>query len=144
VNSDYGHPVGHFNARNQIVPSWFHELEADVMFRIGWLAVICLVCVGALLMLRTSLESRAMADASASLFDSKAAPELEGTPPLPKADRLPSIYFDTTQKTVPVTTIRPTPSEANTPPVRKTREVVSWHWHVGSKITKGTAVVPDR
>jgi len=123
------------------------------MSRTFWLALICLFLLGALL--RTNIGAR--------LVDSEAAPVLisppdlpiDDRPPLAKTDRLPSPFFDgPAEKFAGIIQILPASSDlaANRKPnqagdllpqpAADGNEATTWHWHVGSRITKRTTVVP--
>ena len=127
------------------------------MRRTAWLALICLIPLGGLFALRSNIgahpiDGEAVA-AAAALPDLK----IDDRPPLAKADRLPSPYFDkATAK--PAGTVKLVPAEPDpvitpktslagdvTPPARSgASEVTTWHWHAGSKITKRTTTVPPQ
>jgi outer membrane biosynthesis protein TonB len=139
------------------------------------LALLCLFLVGALLAVRTTIATRAIAEPAASEAAPDAVPEADDdSPPLAKSDRLPMV--DPDAKRVPVIPIEVAPAEKNAAETRKetkletptvetkptetpkaeTRpketpkaearpreapkpdETISWHWHVGSKISKRT------
>jgi hypothetical protein len=83
-------------------------------------------------------------------------PPLDDRPPLAKSDRLPSPYFDKpTAKAAGIVRATPVVLEETIIPVAKqtpdlapqaksqTDEVTTWHWHVGSKITKRTTAVSN-
>jgi hypothetical protein len=132
------------------------------MTRTVWLALIFLISLGLLFPLRTNILLRTNIGARPIARDQPAVQRLspapppedmprDDAPPLAKSDRLPSAYFDTIPpKSIPTAEIVP---EAHDPPAPRslekdsapqarprTEEVRSWHWHVGSKITKRTIV----
>jgi hypothetical protein len=121
---------------------------------------IGLLIIAALLIVRTSLEARAVPEVAPALSVANAA-EPDALP-LAKADRLPPPDFVVRMPVVPV---EPTPSIANTPVSKttvskrqvskteaskteaskteasKTEAVTTWHWRAGSKkIHKSTSV----
>jgi hypothetical protein len=116
--------------------------------RTVWLALICLISLGVLFTLRSNTGARPVQGETVSVLPSPDLP-IDDRPPLAKSDRLPSAYFD---KPVakPDDTVRilpAVPDPANTPkapsqPTADANEVTTWHWHVGSKITKRTTVAP--
>jgi hypothetical protein len=123
--------------------------------RTVWLALICLISLGALFTLRSNIGARPVHGEAASVLASSPDLSVGNRPPLAKSDRLPSAYFDKPvakpEETVQVSPAVPEPAitpKANQPgdlssqPTADTSEVTSWHWHVGSKITKRTTVAP--
>ena len=119
------------------------------MPRTVWLALICLLAVSVLFAVRTGI----IPVATASLADAATVSAIHEEPPLAKADRLPSRYIPATPSNTTVRTIeigptpepeKPGPTAAVSGPKTKNQELTSWHWHVGSKITKRTTVVRDR
>ena len=140
------------------------------MFRLIGLGSIGLLVIAALLIVRTSLEARAVPEAAPPLSVANAAePDL---PPLAKADKLPPPDFVVR---MPVVSVEPTPLIANTPVSKtqgsktqasktevsktevsktevskreaskteasKTDAITTWHWRAGSKkIHKSTNV----
>jgi hypothetical protein len=117
------------------------------MARTVWLALICLVAVSVLFAVRTSIGARVIPMGTASLADAAAAtaPAIDDAPPLAKADRLPFRRFPAAPSKTTVSTIAnaPTPEAEKIGPKAgasgsgtKSEELTSWHWHVGSKITK--------
>src|SRR5262245_14023470 len=117
------------------------------MPRTIWLAVICLVFLSALFALRTSIGARTIIGST----DTATASGIDDRSPLAKSDRLPSLYFDRTEAKAVVSTVKiaPTQPEAKASPktidayhaASERKEVTSWHWHVGSKVTKRTTLV---
>jgi hypothetical protein len=117
------------------------------MPRTIWLALICLLFMSALFALRTGT------GAPKNVPSTDAAPPsaVDHEPPLAKSDRLPSPDFDRADAKASVRTVKiaPTqPEEKSSPKTVDThddasarKEVTSWHWHVGSKITKRTTPV---
>jgi hypothetical protein len=123
------------------------------MARIVWRALVCLLAVSVLFALRTSIGARAVPVGTASLTDAATASAIDEKPPLAKADRLPSRYFPATpsKTTVSAIEIAPPREPAKVGPktnvsgsATKDYEVTSWHWHVGSKITRRTKVIGER
>jgi hypothetical protein len=117
------------------------------MARTVWLALICLIAVGVLFAVRTGIGSRVIPMGTASAADVATTPAIYDEPPLAKADRLTIRQFpvapETTLRTIEVT---PTPEPEIAKPAvsanarTESHEVTSWHWHVGSKVTKRTTV----
>jgi hypothetical protein len=130
------------------------------VFRLVGFGSIGLLIIAALLIVRTSLEARAVPEAAAPLSVAIAAEA--DAPPLAKADKLPAPDFVVRMPVVPV---EPTPSTASTKASRtqvpkteasktevsktevskteasKTEAVTTWHWRAGSKkIHKSTNV----
>jgi hypothetical protein len=105
------------------------------MFRGVWLALACLVCVGVLFALKTSVGAPVKEDASS--FDTANGTDIDQEPRA-KADRLDAVIKTLPEKIVVSTTkIAPPKSEAG--PSEKTTEITNWHWHEGGKITKRSA-----
>jgi hypothetical protein len=117
------------------------------MPRTIWLAILGLLFVSALFALRTSSGARTMVEGT----DAAPPSEIDDRPPLAKSDKLPSLDLDPTVAKASVTTVKiaPTQPVAKASPGkveadhagREAQEVTSWHWHVGSKITKRTTTV---
>jgi hypothetical protein len=128
----------------------------DAMQRTVWLALICLVSLGVLVALRTNIGARAVPGEITSAGEPRLPPPIDDPSPLAKSDRLPSPYFDSpqTKETHPIKIVPTAPERADAPkpanPLRSSidaksqaKEVTSWHWHVGSSITKrNTAAGP--
>jgi hypothetical protein len=96
------------------------------MPRTIWLALVCLLLLSALFALRTSIEEDGL--------------------PLVKSDRLPAPPLERAEAKASVTTVKiaPEPPEAKASPrtaASERKEITSWHWRAGSKITKRTTVV---
>jgi hypothetical protein len=117
-----------------------------------WLALICLIFLGGIL-LRSNIGARPMDRETAAVLD--AAPDfpIDDRPPLAKSDRMPSPYLDgsaakpagTVLPASPDPVIAPKVNQAGSLPSQSTAdtsEATTWHWHVGSKITKRTTVAP--
>ena len=99
------------------------------MLRLFWL-IICVVLVVGLVAIRNLVSiSRTMPEAIA-------AEVIEVTkPPLAKGDRLPSRFFDERRSSIAVETQKVIPIE----PADKSEandDVISWHWHEGSKVVR--------
>jgi hypothetical protein len=117
------------------------------MPRTIWLALICLLLLSALFALRTSTGARTIAGSTAAVPSSA----IDDGQPLAKSDRFPSLDLNRSETKASVTTVKiaPTQPETKAPPktreadhaARERREVTSWHWHAGSKITKRTTIV---
>jgi hypothetical protein len=107
------------------------------MLRTVWLALVCLICVGALSALRTSFGNSPM-KVKASSFDAAVGSEREQEP-LAKADRLDLNYLRNAPEEISVDTIntsRPAPTAPEVKLKEQATEVTSWHWHEGSKTIK--------
>ena len=114
------------------------------------LAVMCLLFMAAVLALKPTMSSRAVWDAAAlhsiasvaTISDSSSAFPVANTSS--KADTPPNAHsVDAVEKVaVEATKIAPVQVDAQSPPTSAPTkpEVVSWHWHAGSKVTKQTAV----
>lgn len=122
------------------------------MARTVWFAFICLLAVSVLLAVKTGIGARVIPLGTASLADAATASAIYEKPPLAKADRLHLRQFlatpDTTVSTIEIT---PTPEPEKATPKAgvngsraESQEVISWHWHAGSKITKRTTVLRER
>ena len=135
------------------------------MLRLFGFGSIGLLVIAALLIVRTSLEARAVPEMAQPMSVANAA-EPDAIP-LPKADRLPPPDFVVR---MPVVSVEPTPSIANNPVSKtqvsktqasktevskteaskteaskteasKTDAITTWHWRAGSKkIHKSTSV----
>jgi hypothetical protein len=120
-----------------------------------WLALICLIALGVLFTLRSNIGARPLLSETAPVPAPSSDLPIDDKTPLVKSDRLPSPYFNkpaaqsagTVQhlSTVPGRTISPKANQPGDVPSQVTaeaNEVTTWHWHVGSKITKRTTVAP--
>ena len=125
------------------------------MRRTVWLALMCLISLGVLFTLRSNIGARPVRDETPSVLPPSPDLPREDRPPLAKSDRLPSAYFDKPvakrDDTVrilpaepdPATTPKPNqPGDLPSQPTADASEATTWHWHVGSKITKRTTVAP--
>lgn len=119
--------------------------EGVEMFRPICLALFCLLLVGALFAVRSTIAARATAEPAFSQAAPDAIPQEDDAPPLAKADKLPLVDLDAVKRTVSVIPIEATPPEKKTNPAEKkakespkSEETISWHWHEGSKISKRT------
>ena len=121
------------------------------MFRPFCYGLICFVILGSSFALRQALSSAALPEASAALETPQASssfPSSSESYPKPtetlKSDKLemtlPENVAD--KVTVQTTLIQSAPDVS--PPVKKSVEVTTWHWHAGAKITKKTRNVADR
>src|SRR5262245_15219840 len=111
------------------------------MPRTIWLGLVCLLLLSALFALRTSIGARTIVESTAAAPPS-AIEEVE--PPLAKSDRLPAPALERAEK-ASVTTVKiaPEPPQAKASPgtaASERKEITSWHWRAGSKITKRTTV----
>jgi hypothetical protein len=117
------------------------------MIKAFCLAVMCLLYMAVVLALKPTMSSRAVQDAAAlhtitSVASTSGAFPVADT--LSNADRSPTASsFDAVQEVAAEESkIAPVAADPRTPPTFAATkpEVVSWHWRVGSKITKRTAV----
>lgn len=114
------------------------------MPRTIWLAFVCLLLLGALFALRASIGARTIA----ARADAAPPAAIEDGLPLAKSDRLPSLPLDRAEAKASVTTVKIAPEAKASPgtveaqqAAGQRKEVTSWHWHVGSRITKRTTTV---
>lgn len=107
------------------------------MLRPIYLALICLSFIGVLIAVRTTIAARAVSEPKLAP-DTRAISETDDRPPLAKGDKLPSADLELVKKKVSVVPIEVAPAETKTPTSSKVEEVTSWHWHVGSKVSKRT------
>jgi hypothetical protein len=123
--------------------------------RTVWLALMCLISLGVLFTLRSNIGARPVRNETTSVLPASRDLPKEARPPLAKSDRLPSAYLDKPGARpddtvrilpgVPDAAITPKASQLGDLPPQSTadaNEVTTWHWHVGSKITKRTTVAP--
>jgi hypothetical protein len=113
------------------------------MPRTIWLAVFCLLVLGALFALRRTIGAPTMVGSTAAAPPS--AIEADG-PPLAKSDRLPAPVLERAEAKASVTTVKiaPEPADAKASPktaASERKEITSWHWRAGSKITRRSTVV---
>jgi hypothetical protein len=127
------------------------------MRRTAWLALICLIALGGLFALRSNIGAHPIHDEAVAGPGPSPHRMLDDRPPLAKADRLPSPYFDKIAAK-PAGAVKPVPAEPDPvitpkpsvagdvipPATSGASEVTTWHWHAGSKITKRTTTVPPR
>lgn len=114
------------------------------MQRLIWPALLCLVASGGLFAVRSVVRLTAVVRAAPPAITANVINE--ATPPLAKGDRLPSRFFDKaaprTDSAAPrtiVDTVKIVPVNAPTQPEAPKDDVVSWHWHEGSKIVRRRA-----
>ena len=119
------------------------------MPRTIWLALFCLLFLSALFALRTNTGARTIVGSTDAATTS--AIEEAGLP-LAKSDRLPALPLERAEAKASVTTVKvaPEPPEAKASPrtveahqaASERKEITSWHWHAGSKITRRTTSQP--
>src|SRR5215831_40925 len=131
------------------------------MPRTLWLAVICFTLISVLFALRTTIGADATSARTAPYQTNAApAPADADNPPLAKGDRLPSLLLDSPRSAAndAMSVVPSQPDQRSVtsqPPVipkrsvvsspaPEAKEVTSWHWHSGSKITKRTSVAGQR
>ena len=112
------------------------------MQRLIWLALLCVVGIGGLFVIRSLMGASAVSHRVPEVV----APEViapvvtDDAPALPKGDRLPSRFFDSAfDGALPkpaVETLKIVPAEAPKPPEAAKDDVISWHWHEGSKVVR--------
>jgi hypothetical protein len=112
------------------------------MWKAYCLALACLFGMGAVLALAPASD-RILSDATAALpstsMSTRAVEEDDEALVVntsSKADKLSIAASDAAHQKVAVETIKVAPTSAPTRSAPKTREVTSWHWHVGSKIKR--------
>ena len=117
---------------------WFCAYRHDHHMRLVWLSVIGLVCIGALLQLRSTVRASA---------ETVAVEETVQSNQKAKGDRLDLLYRPQPEKRTlsapPLPVVEPAnaaPAVVTTPPKSespKPTDTVSWHWRAGDKaITK--------
>jgi hypothetical protein len=119
------------------------------------LALICLISLGVLVTLRSNIGARPMGGETTLVLALTPDLPIGDRSALAKSDRLPSVYFDKpvakpeetvrVSPAVPEPAITPRANQRGDLPSQSTAdasEVTTWHWHVGSKITKRTTVAP--
>ena len=130
------------------------------MRRTAWLALICLIPLGGLFALKSNIGAHPIDGEAVAVAAPSPGLMIDNRPPLAKADRLPSPYFDkaAAKPAGAAGAVKPLPAEPDpviipktslagdvTPPARSAAsEVTTWHWHAGSKITKRTTTVPPQ
>jgi hypothetical protein len=100
------------------------------MQRLIWLALFCLAGIGGLFAVRSVVAVSAINRATPEAI---AADPTDVATPLPKGDRLPSQFFD---RALPQTAVEIVPTEAPKQSEVSKDDVVSWHWHEGSKVVR--------
>ena len=102
--------------------------------RIIWFALFSLAAVGGLATVRSVVGSNVV---DRTLPAAVAATGASDTAlPLPKGDRLPSPFFNGAPREIPVVTVKVAPTENPQKLEATNDEIVSWHWHQGSKIVR--------
>jgi hypothetical protein len=107
------------------------------MKRLLWLALFCLLGIGALFAARTVAGMTAASRAAPKAVVSDMT-DIE-TPPLAKSDRLPSRVIENALPKMAIDTIKITPTQAPQQSETPKDEIVSWHWHQGGKIVRHRA-----
>jgi|SRR5581483_5516394 len=111
------------------------------MSRVVWLALFCLAAIGGLAVIRSVVGS---SSATRPMPADMAADVSDAAPALPKGDRLPLRSFDkaapppdviTTNPAVATSAVAPVET-AKRPEAKAKDDIVSWHWHQGSKIVR--------
>jgi hypothetical protein len=112
---------------------------------------MCLISLGVLFTLRSNIGARPVHGEKASVLPPSPGLAIDDRSPLAKSDRLPSAYFDKPvakpDNTLGMLPPVPDPTanwlgDLPSQPTADANEVTTWHWHVGSKITKRTIVAP--
>ena len=103
------------------------------MSRIVWLGLICLLSIGVLFVLRTSIGAKTIPPGTASSTDAAPPSEIKSVNTLAKTDKLASRSVNDAAKRSILT------KQPATEAPKEVSEVTSWHWHEGSKVTKRVA-----
>jgi hypothetical protein len=98
-----------------------------------WFALLSLAAVGGLATVRSIVGSHVV---RRTLTAAVAATDARDTLPLPKSDRLPSPFFDGAPREIPVVAVKVAPIEKSQKPEATNDDIVSWHWHQGTKIVR--------
>ena len=119
---------------------WTRSGLSHMVPRLIWFTLFGLAAVAALASVRLikgwHVVDRPLPSAKATAIPSDDAPAL------PKGDRLPSPFFDNAPREKPVATVKVDPIEAprkiEAPKKVESSsgDIVSWHWHQGSKIVR--------
>jgi hypothetical protein len=107
---------------------------SEMVSRLIWFALFGLAAIGALVSVRWINGSFVVHQ---TLPLARAAnTTTDDAPALPKGDRLPSPFFDKIPSEKPVATVKAAPIEAPKKLESPNDDIVSWHWHQGSKIVR--------
>ena len=104
-------------------------------------AALCLAGIAVLFAVRTVVGANAVTAVPLKVITADTIDS--ATPPLSKGDRLPSPFFDTPLPETPVETVTILQTEIPRQPAEPPKQseaskddVVSWHWHEGSKVIR--------
>jgi len=104
-------------------------------------AALCLAGIAGLFAVRTVVGANAVTAVPPKVITADTVDS--ATPPLSKSDRLPSRFFDTPLPKTSVETVKILPTEIPKQPTEPPKlseaskdDVVSWHWHEGSKVIR--------
>ena len=125
------------------------------MPRTVWLALICLISLGALLTLRSNVGAPSARGETTPLQTVSPDFPVDDKPPLAKSDRLSLPFVDKSAvgwrdavqnlpaapEAIPNTIQGGDEAPQSMPDAN---EVKTWHWHAGSKVTKRTTVVQPK
>ncbi len=103
------------------------------MQKVVWLVLLCFAGVGGLFVIRSLPGASAI---SRGAPEGIAADMTDLATPLPKGDRLPSRFFDSPLPKPTGETVKIVPTEAPKQSEASKDDVVSWHWHEGSKVVR--------
>lgn len=103
------------------------------MQRAVWLALFCLAGIGGLFSLRSVV---GVSTIGRTTPQAATADMIDVAAPLPKGDRLPSRFFDSTLPKPAIETVKIVPTETPKNSQASKDDVVSWHWHEGSKVVR--------
>ena len=104
------------------------------MPRLIWLALFCLAGIGGLFAIRSVVAVSAINRVSPKAIAADVTDV--ATPPLAKGDRLPSQFFNRALPKSAVETVKIVPTEPPKQSEVLKDDVVSWHWHEGSKVVR--------
>ena len=102
--------------------------------RLIWFALFSLAAVGGLAAVRLIVGSHGVDRTLPAAVAATGAYDI--ALPLPKGDRLPSPLFDGAPREIPTVTMKVAPAENPQKPEAANDDIVSWHWHQGSKIVR--------
>jgi hypothetical protein len=105
--------------------------------RLIWFSLFGLAAIGALVSVRwikgSFVVHQTFPLARAAIITTD---DTDDAPALPKGDRLPSPFFDNAPNEKSVATVKTIQVEAPKKLESPNNDIVSWHWHQGSKIVR--------
>jgi hypothetical protein len=134
MHSRYQQPEN-ISARSRVGPELMSRYQKGLasMQRLVWLALFCLAGIGGLFAVRSAVGVTQVGKAAPQAI---AADVSDPSIPLAKGDRLPSRSFDSILPKTSVATVKIVPFESPRRPEASNDDVVSWHWHEGSKVIR--------